>query len=67
VELANLNPDVIVAGTEVAMNAVQQQTRTIPIVFFGVGGIPETGGGIVGNIAWPMFMTAPTPSSLGGQ
>jgi putative tryptophan/tyrosine transport system substrate-binding protein len=53
VELVNINPDVIVTSSAVATNAVQQETRTIPIVFFGAGGIPETGGGVVGNIARP--------------
>jgi putative ABC transport system substrate-binding protein len=52
-ELVSLDPDVIVTSSVVATNSVQQQTRTIPIVFFGAGGIPETGGGVVGNIARP--------------
>jgi putative ABC transport system substrate-binding protein len=52
-ELVSLDPDVIVTSSVVATNSVQQQTRIIPIVFFGAGGIPETGGGVVGNIARP--------------
>jgi putative ABC transport system substrate-binding protein len=52
-ELVSLDPDVIVTSSPVATKAVQQRTRTIPIVFYGVGGIPETGGGVVENIARP--------------
>jgi putative ABC transport system substrate-binding protein len=52
-ELVSLDPDVIVTSSVVATKAVQQQTRTIPIIFLGAGGIPETGGGVVANIARP--------------
>jgi len=52
-ELVSLDPDVIVTVSGAATNAVRQRTRTIPIVFYGVGGIPEAGGGAVENIARP--------------
>jgi len=50
-ELVELAPDVIVTGAAVVTRAVQQQTRTIPIVFIG-GGDPAAIG-LVRNIAQP--------------
>src|SRR5262249_10921352 len=42
-DLVRLAPDVIVTGYFVALRAVQQQTKTIPIVFTGGGGPVELG------------------------
>jgi putative tryptophan/tyrosine transport system substrate-binding protein len=42
-ELVDLQPDVIFATTPAATKAMQRQTRTIPIIFTGVGD-PVTGG-----------------------
>ena len=50
-ELVSLAPDVIVTTTVPATKAVQQQTRTIPIVFVAVG--DPVDNGIVKNIARP--------------
>jgi putative tryptophan/tyrosine transport system substrate-binding protein len=50
-ELVSLTPDVIVTTTVPATKAVQQQTRTIPIVFVAVG--DPVDNGIVKNIARP--------------
>ena len=36
-ELAGMSPDAILTGGSAAVAALQQQTRTIPIVFTGVG------------------------------
>jgi putative tryptophan/tyrosine transport system substrate-binding protein len=50
-ELISLGPDVIVASTTSAIKAAQQQTRSIPIIFVGVG--DPVANGVVGNIARP--------------
>jgi putative tryptophan/tyrosine transport system substrate-binding protein len=50
-ELVSLAPDVIVTTTVPATKAVQQQTRTIPIVFVAVG--DPVDNGIVKKIARP--------------
>jgi putative ABC transport system substrate-binding protein len=52
-ELVSLDPDVFVTSSAVATNAVQQQTQTIPIVFFGAGGISESGDTVVRSVARP--------------
>lgn len=43
-ELVALKPDVILAGTTPAMAALYQQTRSIPIVFTGLGSDPVASG-----------------------
>src|ERR1043166_1810684 len=50
-ELVGLVPDVIVTASAVTTKAVQQQTKTIPIVF--VGGGDPVAIGLVRNIAQP--------------
>jgi putative tryptophan/tyrosine transport system substrate-binding protein len=50
-DLANLKPDVIVAGGSRAMLLLQQQIRTIPIVFVAAAGTTEHG--LVTNAARP--------------
>jgi putative ABC transport system substrate-binding protein len=50
-ELVKLAPDVIVVAGAAATRALQQQTRTIPIVFVAVG--DPVASGIVGSIARP--------------
>ena len=50
-ELAALAPDVMVASGFVALAAVQQATRSIPIVFVQVG--DPVGGGFVESLARP--------------
>src|SRR5262245_28418483 len=50
-ELVALAPDVIVAATSVSVGAVQQATRTIPIVFVQV--IDPVGTGLVTGLARP--------------
>jgi putative tryptophan/tyrosine transport system substrate-binding protein len=59
-ELADLQPDVILASTTLVTAAVQRETRTIPIVFVlvadpvGAGfvaGLPRPGGNITGFIS----------------
>jgi putative ABC transport system substrate-binding protein len=50
-ELVGLGPDVILASTSASVAAVQQITRTIPIVF--VQTIDPVGGGFVKSLARP--------------
>jgi putative ABC transport system substrate-binding protein len=50
-DFANLKPDVIVAGGSRAMLVLQQQIRTIPIVFVAAAGTTEHG--LVTNAARP--------------
>jgi putative tryptophan/tyrosine transport system substrate-binding protein len=50
-ELVKFAPDVIVVGTSLMTATVQQRTRTIPIVFIGVGDPVE--GGMVKSLARP--------------
>src|SRR5215470_11851264 len=50
-ELAQLVPDVIVATYSVAIRAMQEQTKTIPVVFAGGGDPVENGA--VRNTAHP--------------
>src|SRR5262249_22196647 len=50
-ELSELRPDVIVVSSTVATKAVQEQTRTIPIVFVYTG--DPIASGILTNIARP--------------
>jgi putative tryptophan/tyrosine transport system substrate-binding protein len=50
-EFVSLSPDVIVTASVAATRAVQQQTRTIPIVFFYVGDPVENG--LVASLARP--------------
>jgi putative ABC transport system substrate-binding protein len=67
-ELVGLQPDIIVASTTPATAALQRQTRTIPIVFVGVGD-PVASGFVAalnqpgGNITGFGFLEA----SLGGK
>jgi putative ABC transport system substrate-binding protein len=60
-ELVGLQPDIILAGTTAPTVAVQRETRTIPIVFFGVidpvaiglvARLNEPGGNATGFAAW---------------
>jgi hypothetical protein len=65
-ELVDLQPDVIVVSTGPVIRAVQQQTRTIPIIFMRFGD-PAT---IVENLARPegnITGFTVTLSSLGGK
>ena len=50
-ELVGLTPDAIVTDTSFDVAAVQQATRTVPIVFGGV--IDPVGGGLVDSLARP--------------
>ena len=50
-ELINLEPDVILAGTTQVVAAIQRETKTIPIVFVGVG--DPVGSGFVQSFAHP--------------
>jgi putative tryptophan/tyrosine transport system substrate-binding protein len=50
-ELVRLNVDILVAGAGAAVRALQQITRTIPIIF---AGIPDpVGNGFVASLARP--------------
>src|SRR4030095_6297563 len=51
VELVALAPDVVVAATSVSVAALQQITRTIPIVFVQV--IDPVGTGLITGLARP--------------
>src|SRR5258708_9962101 len=67
-ELVSLAPEVIVTATLLATRAVQQRTRSIPIVFAG-GGDPIEGG-LVKSLARPEGNTtgiANLYSSIGGK
>jgi putative ABC transport system substrate-binding protein len=50
-ELVGMSPDAIITGGSPAVAALQQQTRTIPIVFTGVG--DPVGQGFVQSLARP--------------
>src|SRR5215475_9863323 len=50
-ELVALAPDVIVANTTPAVTALQQATRTVPIVFANV--VDPVGSGLVKSLAHP--------------
>jgi putative tryptophan/tyrosine transport system substrate-binding protein len=50
-ELVALRPDVLVVSSNLATATVQQRTRTIPIVFGGVG--DPVAGGLVKSLARP--------------
>jgi putative tryptophan/tyrosine transport system substrate-binding protein len=50
-ELVSLGPDVIVTSFRLATTMVQQQTKTIPIIFAGVG--DPVASGTVRNVARP--------------
>jgi putative ABC transport system substrate-binding protein len=50
-ELVALRPDVILAQSGVVVGALQQATRTVPIVF--VGAIDPVGAGLVASLARP--------------
>jgi putative tryptophan/tyrosine transport system substrate-binding protein len=50
-ELVGMSPDAILTGGSAAVAALQQQTRTIPIVFTGVG--DPIGQGFVQSLARP--------------
>ena len=67
-ELVALQPDVIVAGSSMAVSALLRETRTIPIVF--VTASDPVGGGFVASLAKPNgnatgFTGA--PSSVGAK
>jgi putative ABC transport system substrate-binding protein len=67
-ELVGLQPDIIVTGTTPATAAVQRETRTIPIVFLGVGDPVATG--IVPRLDRPggnITGFAASEASLGGK
>jgi putative ABC transport system substrate-binding protein len=50
-ELVGLKPDIVLTGTNVATAALQRETRTIPIVFAGVG--DPVASGIVPRLNHP--------------
>jgi putative ABC transport system substrate-binding protein len=50
-ELVGLAPDVILAAASAAMGALQQTTRTVPIVFVGI--VDPVGAGFVESLARP--------------
>jgi putative ABC transport system substrate-binding protein len=50
-QLVAFAPDVILATSSPALAALQQVTRTVPIVFASV--VDPVGGGFVANLAWP--------------
>jgi putative ABC transport system substrate-binding protein len=67
-ELVESVPDVIVTNGNVAITALQQQTRSIPIVFLGSGDPVQTG--VVKSLARPEANTtgfAFLPPSVGGK
>jgi putative tryptophan/tyrosine transport system substrate-binding protein len=67
-DLVHLAPDVIVTGYWFALRAVQQETKTIPVVFIGAGDAVEIGNVI--NAARPegnVTGFANTFGSLGGK
>src|SRR5262249_22267847 len=49
--LIALKPDVLIVGTPAATKTLQSQTRTIPIVFTGVG--DPVASGVLNNVARP--------------
>jgi putative ABC transport system substrate-binding protein len=51
VELVTLSPDIILAGGSLSVAAVQQASRTVPIVFAAVG--DPVGAGFVDSLARP--------------
>ena len=60
-ELVALAPDVIITDTSFDVAAVQQATRTVPIVFGGV--IDPVGAGLVNSLARPGGNTQGSPPS----
>jgi putative ABC transport system substrate-binding protein len=67
-ELVGLQPDVIMTGSTLATDAVQRETRMIPIVFAGVG--EPVGTGIVERLNRPsgnITGFANLEASLGGK
>jgi putative ABC transport system substrate-binding protein len=67
-ELVGLQPDIILAGGTLATAAVQLETRTIPIVFAGVG--EPVASGLVATLKQPGGNTtgfATFEDSLGGK
>src|SRR5262249_23937304 len=67
-ELSDLRPDVIVVSSSLATRAVQEQTRTIPIVFVFAG--DPVASGILTNIARPEGNTTGVTDlfpSIGGK
>jgi putative tryptophan/tyrosine transport system substrate-binding protein len=67
-ELVDLGCEVIVVNSAPATRALQRRTRTIPIIFVGVG--DPIGAGLVGNIARPEDNTTGFTNayaSLGGK
>jgi putative ABC transport system substrate-binding protein len=67
-ELIALQPDILVTGTPRLTLAVQQQTRTIPIVFVGAG--DPLNAGIVASLSHPGGNTTGVTdlfSALGGK
>ena len=51
VELVALVPDIILAGGSLSVAAVQQASRSVPIVFASVS--DPVGAGFVDSLAWP--------------
>ena len=67
-EVVGLAPDVILATASVAMGALQQTTRTVPIVFVGI--VDPVGAGFVESLARPGGNTTgftPFEYSLSGK
>jgi putative tryptophan/tyrosine transport system substrate-binding protein len=50
-ELVDLHPDVLITGTPRMVRALQQQTKTVPIVFIGAGDPLATG--VVASLSRP--------------
>jgi putative ABC transport system substrate-binding protein len=63
-ELIALQPEVLVTGVPSLVRAVQQETRTIPIVFLGAG--DPLGGGLVTSIPHPGGNTTGVTDRLPG-
>jgi ABC-type uncharacterized transport system substrate-binding protein len=64
-ELVALAPDVILVSSGSALAAVQNATRTVPIVFVNVG--DPVGGGYVASLARPGAIQPDLPCSSGAQ
>ena len=63
-ELVALAPDVILAGSSPAVTALQQLTRTVPIVFVSV--VDPVGAGFVESLARPGVPRMNTASARNG-
>jgi putative tryptophan/tyrosine transport system substrate-binding protein len=64
-ELVALGPDVILVSSGSALAALQNVTRTVPVVFVSVS--DPVGGGYVASLARPGAIQPDLPSSSGAQ